>query len=383
MVIAHHLLQRLNPYALPPFGRDVVAFGLTGAAGVAAFFVLSGYLLSGPFWRQVLADGPMPSLSTYAMRRAARIAPAFWLALTASFVLGLTLLHEPLTQFNLMRYVAGVLFLSGWHWSTLFPVDDNGPLWSIGIEVASYLFLALCMVALFRTRVGGRRALALWLALIVMVLGIHWLVVSYWPMDLTNAGWQYGLLGGAKEWMPRFGPVSFFAIFAIGVLAGGVRSALTERQNYLADAAVILGFALAIAALAASMYGLSEGYGLLGIPYRFPWFPIGVATVLAAMPKSRLLGRVAANPVVLFTARISFGLYLWHFLVLQLMGEFWIAGAGRGGMNDLGQWLLVCVTAIAASTAIATVSFYVMEQPIIRWARRLEKRPAQRAVAAA
>jgi peptidoglycan/LPS O-acetylase OafA/YrhL len=383
MVICHHLLQRLDPSGLPHGVKDAVAFGLTGSFGVAAFFVLSGYLLSRPFWRAALAGGEMPPLKVFALRRAARIAPAFWLSLTVSFLVGVTLLGKRFSDFNLMRYGAGFLFLGGWHWSTLFPVDDNGPLWSIGLEVASYLFLALCMVGLFRSGVGGRKSLLAWLAVIVAVLAVDWLVVSYWPVDQTGAGWDHGLLGGAKAWMPRYSPVSLFAIFAIGVLAGGIRCALPERPHGLADLAALFGFGLAIAAMASAMYGPTEGFSVLGIPYRYPWFPAGVAIALVAMPQSLWLGRLADNQLVAFIARISFGLYLWHFLVLEVMGALWLPGASRGGMTDLGQWLLVCVTAIVASTAIATTSFYVLEQPIIRWARTLERRPRPPAVAVA
>ena len=376
MVIFHHLFQRMNPGGLPPLGQQAVAFGLMGAFGVAAFFVLSGYLLSGPFWRRLLAGGAMPSLGTFALRRAARIAPAFWLAITVSFVLGITLLDKPPTEFNLMRFAGGFLFLGGWHWSTLFPVDDNGPLWSIGPEVASYLFMTLCLAVLFASGLSGRRTLIAWIGVMIAVVFIHVLVVAYWPMDMTDAGWEHGLIGGAKSWMPRFSPISLYAIFTIGIFAAGVRAALPDRPHALADIAVVAGFAIAIAAMASGMHGTTEGYGLFGIPYGYPWFPLGVAIVLAAMPKTRWLGRAAANPLVQFVARISFGLYLWHFLVLELMGEFWIPGASRGGMTDYGQWLLVVVAAIAASTVIATASFYLLEQPIIRWARRLERRPA-------
>lgn len=376
MVIFHHLFQRVDPGGLPQAGKDVVAFGLMGAFGVAAFFVLSGYLLSGPFWRRILAGGAMPSLAVFALRRAARIVPGFWLALTVSFVLGLTLLHKPLTGFNLTRFAGGFLFLGGWHWATLFPVDDNGPLWSIGLEVASYLFMALSMVGLFRSGISGRRTLLVWVGVMLAVVGIHLLVVAYWPMDMAGAGWDNGLIGGAKEWMPRFSPVSFYAIFTIGILAAGVRAALPERRHALGDGVAVAGFAIAIAAMASHVGGATEGYGLFGIPYAYPWFPLGVAIILVAMPASRWLGRAAANPLVQFVARISFGLYLWHFLVLELMGAFWIPGASRGGMSDYGQWLLVAVAAIAASTAIATASFYLLEQPIIRGARRLEKRRA-------
>src|SRR5438105_3153559 len=51
-----------------------VALGDWGGSGVSLFFALSGYLLWRPF-----AKG-RPDTSSYAIARAARILPAFWLA---------------------------------------------------------------------------------------------------------------------------------------------------------------------------------------------------------------------------------------------------------------------------------------------------------------
>jgi peptidoglycan/LPS O-acetylase OafA/YrhL len=122
-----------------------------------------------------------------------------------------------------------------------------------------------------------------------------------------------------------------------------------------------------------NMHNSIEGYGFLGIPYKFPWFPIGVAIILAALPGSIVFNRIADNRLVAFLARISFGLYLWHLLVLVLIGRYWIAGAQDGGMS-VPEWLTVVGANLAVTAAIATLSFYLLEQPAIRWARGLEGR---------
>src|SRR4051812_48342221 len=64
--------------------------------GVQLFFVLSGFLIFRPFAAAAL-DGARrgPSLVRYAVRRAARILPGYWLALGASFLL-LRHLHHPM-----------------------------------------------------------------------------------------------------------------------------------------------------------------------------------------------------------------------------------------------------------------------------------------------
>src|SRR5699024_1511363 len=52
-----------------------------GELGVAVFFALSAFLLSTPFVRRALGTPARWSLGTYLIRRAARILPAYLLAL--------------------------------------------------------------------------------------------------------------------------------------------------------------------------------------------------------------------------------------------------------------------------------------------------------------
>ncbi len=54
MVILHHLAQRLDMNTQSQPVRDIKAFLMQGNTGVGAFFVLSGLLLSLPFWRRYL-----------------------------------------------------------------------------------------------------------------------------------------------------------------------------------------------------------------------------------------------------------------------------------------------------------------------------------------
>src|ERR1700759_1920047 len=136
MVVTHHATQRLTPDQMP---GDLDHWLQMGAFGVGAFFVLSGYLRARPFWLVLDARETMPSLRTYALRRAARILPGYWLALTVTFVLTVTIFGFPFSGQLLLRYFAGLLLVADWHWVTFFPVEIDGPLWSISFEVTSYV----------------------------------------------------------------------------------------------------------------------------------------------------------------------------------------------------------------------------------------------------
>src|SRR4051794_40093700 len=76
--------------ALATVGAGAVA-GAAGALhfGVPVFFVLSGLLLYLPFVRARMDGRPRPSLRRYAVRRLARIVPAYWAALLGLNALGL------------------------------------------------------------------------------------------------------------------------------------------------------------------------------------------------------------------------------------------------------------------------------------------------------
>ena len=54
-----------------------------GGAGIWLFFALSGYLIGAPFLRALRDGTPLPSLAGYAVRRGARVLPAYWVAFAA------------------------------------------------------------------------------------------------------------------------------------------------------------------------------------------------------------------------------------------------------------------------------------------------------------
>lgn len=374
-VLFHHLAQRMSWNSDLGLMEWFRVFANMGTYGVAMFFVLSGFLLARPFWVALDTGQPMPSIGVYAMRRGARILPGFWLALTVTFVLSFTLFGAQLDGELMLRFLAGFFLVADWHWVTLFPVEINGPLWSISFEVTSYVLLPLCLAGLFLVRKAtgaGWQSRAFWLVAIGLALVAHWLFVTYYPIDNVRRGWDYGLIGGAKWWMPRYNPFGFFSMFAIGALAAGVQVRWAGRRHWIFDVLAIVGIAwavLVIADLLASKVDAS-GFGFLGVPYSFPWFQLAVALVLAATPSSVLVGKALDNPVSRYLATISFGIYVWHYVVLELVRKFWAPDIDHGQMADPVRLIVVGGVITLTTIAVAHLSYHAMENPLIRWARR-------------
>jgi peptidoglycan/LPS O-acetylase OafA/YrhL len=373
MVMAHHAAQRLN-FSQVPWLQEAQAFLLTGAAGVGVFFVLSGYLLSSPFWRAWSDGAARPSLATFALRRWARIAPGFWVNLTLTFVLALTFVPDAPDQ--LWRFLAGLTFTSSLTWQTLFPVEINGPLWSIGYEVFSYALLALFLLLWFL--VPGKRttarALAWWAAVFALTVAGHLALLTWGQTDTVGKGWQYGMYGGAKYWWPAYNPVGFFGTFVIGVLAAGVAGRV-RRVSWLWDALAAVALAGIAALLWSQRHAPDFAFSWPTQPYYFPTFALLVGVVLSLAPHSHFVGKALDNPPARFIATISFGLYIWHYLFVEVANSLFWPDLHYGGVRDLGDWAFKFACVYGAALVVATASWYLFERKIVAWSQNRAARP--------
>jgi len=330
MVIFHHLFQKLYATGQSAWLQDAHGMIIKGASGVSIFFVLSGMLLSLPFWRAYFEKRPHPSIRHYVSRRAARIMPGFYVALAVSFFVTAAIArsHGADVIQPLRRLLAGATFTSEFHWVTFFPDDSNGPLWSIGFEVFCYVLMPLFMLGLFAIRRRGRRvAWCYWVVAFALVLAANqWVITTFVPGD-DGRGWQFGITGGAKLWMPDYNPVGFFGHFAMGIFAAGFIAAWRVfhggRRSWWFDAVAAVAFAGIVWVFWVKRFPveLNDTMSLQHQPYFFPILAGLVAILLASLAYSVVLGRAFDNPFLRYTARISFGLYIWHYLIILWVGR--------------------------------------------------------------
>lgn len=375
MVMTHHACQRLDLHAQAPWLQQLQLWLLTGSSGVAVFFVLSGFLLAQPFWRAWLDGRERPSLATYSLRRWARIAPAFWFNLTLTFALSFT--FAPDAPERLWRYLAGLSFTSSLAWQTIFPVEINGPLWSIGFEVFAYAGLGLGCWLWFRTplkRTFGA-GLGFWALVIGAALAVQVSLNAWGQPDAIRRGWEFGMFGGGKYWWPAYSPAGFLAIFLMGSVAAGVSEVVGRRSSQgrgLLDAMVVLAL-LAVAGLTWSLRQAPDfAFSWPTMPYYVPLFPLLFALILALAPHTRWVGRALDNPVARFLATISFGLYIWHYLLLEGSGLIWPELGGYMRSQDPLTWLGRIAVVYTVAGLLATLSWFRFEKPIVEWS---QKRP--------
>ena len=373
-VITHHLSQKLIINVQPLWIQDLHAFALMGNIGVSIFFILSGFLLSYPFWNNYLKGENFPSIKEYILRRAARIVPGFYIALIISTLLIIVAKYP--AEHLWTRFIAALTFTSGFHYITFFPSDIDGALWSISFEVFCYLLMPIFMYGLFKV-LGRKRSFLksflYWIGVMVFISIINQFVHIFFTPSNINRGWQYGIIGGAKYWMPNYNPIGFFGHFSFGIIAAGISTALyincnkllKLKKEYVFDIITLITLTISFAFIWFMKLKPEFSFSIQNQPYFFPFYQLMIATTLALLPHTNFVGKILDNAFFRYTAKVSFGLYLWHQIIITI-----VTTAFKINFQSLGTWLIVSIGIIISAYIIATLSYEFIEKPILNWSHK-------------
>lgn len=336
-------------------------------AGVCIFFVLSGFLLSAPFWRAIDTGAAPRPWRDYLARRAARILPAY--------VLVLLVLYLPApylrTPYGLLEFLLHATCLQTFtdfaYTSRVDPV-----LWSIGIEFQFYLLLPFGMALARRAyaRAGTAGALAaLWLAIAGLDLaarGTFHALAGHVPNGIV-ATHDSALPGGTV-----FGYLKWFGA-GITAAAWFVTRPPTPGGSRRAD---VVAIGAALLAVVVVLRGGEHTWQTVA-PWGWPLNTAVFAVLVAALPRTRWLGRLLETRVLRVLGDVSYGVYLWHWPI-QVAVFPWLARYLPDGTPPLVGILLACAISLALTLAVATMSWRWVEQPVLRRVRG--RRAASRSV---
>ena len=314
-----------------------------GNFGVDAFFVLSGFLITGTILEEWQRNGRV-GLKSFYWRRAVRLLPALFLVIALWVVHALYLGSKAELVFALY-----VLFYIA-NWVRAFHFADSpglGHTWSLSIEEQFYFVWPPLLIRLLKA--GWSKQIAFW----ILIAGT--IAVALWRGLLWRQGADIDRLYNGTDGRAD-------ALLAGCALAFLVYSGF--RRNW--------GRLLATPCLVLLLYVI-----VFDLPKPF-WLRDGGATLLAVViagliwslvcPGSRGLVRLIfeSGPFV-WTGKISYGLYLWHYPFYFLIGPYLS-----------GPLATKVIVKLAGAFVLATLSYYFVEQPVKRWARRRDKLRANR-----
>lgn len=310
----------------------------TGHGAVRLFFVLSGFLITA-----ILVEAGPPGLGTaesrrilrnFFARRILRIWPAYYAIVFVLFLI------------NLQNFRSVAIWHAFFASNLLFSIrNDHIPWataawWSLSVEEQFYLvwpFLMLCRGMRLR----------------------RWVIAG---AILLGCGWHLATLNDPRLGAYYLPPASLDALGAGAALAL-VRERLPQWQLLYLPVAGISAVATGIALFAGWPGQL---YDLLSLP--------GMAAIVAGATVGfrGITGQVLNSRILQGIGRISYGVYLYHFVVLAVMLRLF----GNNSFVAYPTWwrlLAVGGTAIL----VASISWQVLERPANELKRHFPMRPAR------
>lgn len=311
-----------------------------GGTGVLLFFVLSGFLITWLLLRETRQTGTV-SLRNFYARRTLRILPPFYLY-AAVLLLMAWVRHHPV---NRPQLIASLLYFNN-YWQGLHGDPNTGfsHTWSLAVEEQFYILWPGIFLLLRRRPLHLARALA---GAIVLVW-IYRLALVFWFH--ASQGYIYEAFDTRAD--------SLMIGCLLAVLLDQSQAVRLFRSVCSGRWPILLTLlAFALSSVAEARYG--PGYrDTLGLALN------GVlAFLLIAQALAGAFPPLAWTPVR-YLGRISYSMYLWQQIVLEVTGK-----ALLRVFPGVPPAIRIAVE-FAAVVAAASASWYGLEKPILRLKKR-------------
>lgn len=306
IVVASHLDYTLK---LGWF-KDPSAFG---SSGVLIFFALSGFLMTMLYFgRACTYDSGMK----YFVSRFSRITPAYYIAITAVWLIYLMI---PDFEFQMTPVMLARSYMFG---------GSAGVFWSIPPEIQFYCFFFLIWFAYERYKQGK----PLWLALIGIASIVFIATKSHWPGISLPSKYHIFIFGFLVALLMRHEKarkIVALPIVQIGLVSGAIAyfNFFIVYENIYIDLIYPLLIALAVMSLSVTTF--------------FSW--------IFQTRFMRMMGNA------------SFSIYLIHHPIIQLINRFYMP-------NDLPINVSVAIITVICLT-VPLIFYFLVERHLNKWVK--------------
>jgi peptidoglycan/LPS O-acetylase OafA/YrhL len=343
-----------------------------GYLGVEVFFVISGYLITLLLIAEHERTGSI-RLGNFWLRRFRRLLPALFLMMLLLSVWVALFERDVLGQLR-GDVLAGIFYGSNWYqiWigAGYSAGSDFTPLrhlWSLAVEEQFYVVWPLVMFGF--VRFGGSRriaGIARWLFLAAIAVTVIVALLNHpsaqQSAELTPSA--YWTIGGRSISKPdalylstitRSSGLLLGSAFAMIWRPTAVSRGPLRTKGRLFDLGAVVGF-VALALMAWTM-SFTPAQGVHGLLFRGGLFFTDIATlaiIAAVTHRGAITGRLLSMPVLLWIGTRSYGLYLYHWPIYQIIRNI------AANKLQLHEFIL----AMVATCIITELSYRFVETPI-------------------
>jgi len=319
----------------------LASFIFNGADAVSFFFVLSGFVLS---YKYLHSDAEL-NIKRYTYNRILRLYPAFVVTIFLNYLYwsrhmgGLEILHQAFINFH------------GPLWTELLMVRLKhmyyNPGWTLGVEMALSLLMPFLIVA------AKKNIRLIWWFIPISIFmsnyyismfSMHFclgIILAYYYQDIksydrtTHKYYSY-------RWLIGLGVFLLFSIRHIERLVGGFGGAYAKVAAFLKlDIFHYTGFASFL--------------------------------ILLYIINNEKLQQFLNGKVWHFLGKISYSVYLMHWLVVVIIMERWERVVAFWGSTELAFATMLPFT-IIVTIILATFMYYFVEKPAIAYSKKVSSK---------
>lgn len=314
-----------------------------GFIGVDVFFVVSGYLITSLILNGIRKNSF--TLANFYERRARRILPALFTIIIISIPLSLIYLLPKQVEEYSISVLSTLLFISNiWFWiedgySYWAPINEFKPLlhtWSLAVEEQFYIFYPIFIIfvlSFFKKYFTLLLLIVFFISLSIAQFGSENHIVANFYL-LPFRGWE--LISGA-----------FLARLEFS----------KDRISHpkLATTMPLLGLAMIFNSIL--IFDSSTSH-----PSILTLYPIiGTMLIIWFSKRGELITDILSSKILVFLGKISYSLYLWHFLLFAYVHTYYHQSDNIWTKIELENKVKFLI--IFISIILSIITYFFIEKP--------------------
>jgi len=237
----------------------------------------------------------------------------------------------------------------------------NAPFWTIAVEMQFYLLLPGLFIVL--THCGARLATILVGLLATGCYFAHVSILAYAP-DVTVFAEAMGVDNFSGAALTR-SVLAHLPHFLIGVIAAQFFEQSDARPEVVSRQ---LGWSIVfwcntVVVMLVIATPLDDVLTITGGRYNLPLVPVCLALVVLSIPRTGIARKIFEGRCVRWLGIVSYGIYLFHLPVLELV----VRGMPLLGGSVQENWLIFASVSLFATVLLAGISYVVFERPVMSW----------------